>query len=176
MAAILLLVVGGVALVVFLTQRGSDDFPDTVLGYERLHGEAADRAERAVEDVRIADIEIRAAVYGIGDQPHLFAAVYDNYPEGVDIEAIVQGAAGGAEATGGEIDQGSLQTSEAGGYAFACMTGGGPGFLTPGGPAEQGVMCVFKGEQVGVIVTTHAQDAVLGLTDVRAFVEALEAA
>jgi hypothetical protein len=35
---------------------------------------------------------------------------------------------------------------------------------------------VFQGELVGVLVTTHTEDPTVGLSDVRAFVEALEAA
>ena len=171
--AILLL---AVALVVFLTQGGSDGFPDSALGYERLHNEDADRAESAIEGIKIGDVEIRGAVYGSGDEPQLFAAVYENYPEGIDAGAIIQGAAGGAEASGGEVDQGSLQSAESGGYSFACMSGGGPGFLIPGGPSRQGVLCVFQGELVGVVVTTHTLNPTLGLADARAFVEALESA
>ena len=56
------------------------------------------------------------------------------------------------------------------------MSGGGPGFLIPGGPIRQGVLCVFQGELVGVVVTTHTGNPTLGLEDVRAFAEALEAA
>ncbi len=172
--AILLL---AVALVVFLTQGGSDGFPDSALGYERLHNEDADRAESVIEGIKIGDVEIRGAVYGTGDEPQLFAAVYENYPAGVEAEAIIQGAASGAEASGGEVDQGSLQSAQSGdGYSFACMSGGGPGFLIPGGPSRQGVLCVFQGELVGVVVTTHTQNPTLGLADARAFVEALEAA
>ena len=174
--AILLLAVGAVALVVALTQGGSDGFPDTALGYERLHDEGAERAESAVEDIEIGDVEIRGAVYGNGVEPELFAALYENYPAGVETEAIMQGAAGGAEASGGVVDQESVQSAESGGYSFACMSGGGPGFLIPGGPSRQGVLCVFQGELVGVLVTTHTEDPTLGLADVRAFVEALEAA
>jgi hypothetical protein len=171
--AILLL---AVAFVIFLTRGGSDGFPDAALGYERLHNEDAERAESAVEDVKIGDVEIRGAVYGSGDEPELFAALYENYPAGVEAEAIMQGAAGGAEASGGEVDQESMQSAESGGYSFACMSGGGPGFLIPGGPSRQGVLCVFQGELVGVLVTTHTENPILGLADVRAFVEALEAA
>lgn len=164
------------ALVIFLMRSGSDGFPDSALGYERLHNEDAERAERAIEGTEIGDVEIRGAVYGTGDEPQLFAALYENYPAGLDAEAIVQGAAGGAEATGGEVDQGSLRSARSGGYSFACMSGGGPGFLIPGGPSRQGVLCVFQGELVGVLVTTHTGNPALGLEDKRAFVEALEAA
>jgi hypothetical protein len=171
--AILLL---AVALVIFLMRAGSDGFPDSALGYERLHSEDADRAERAVEDIRVGDVEIRGAVYGSGDEPELFAALYENYPAGVEAETIIQGAASGAETSGGAVDQGSLRSAASGGYSFACMSGGGPGFLIPGGPSRQGVLCVFQGELVGVLVTTHTEDPTLGLAAVRAFVEALEAA
>jgi hypothetical protein len=174
--AILLLAISAVALVVFLTQGGSDGFPDSALGYERLHNEEAERAESAVEDIEIGGVEIRGAVYGSADEPELFAALYENYPAGLDAEAIMQGAAGGAEDSGGEIDQESLRSAESGGYSFACMSGGGPGFLIPGGPSRQGVLCVFQGGLVGVLVTTHTEDSTLGLVDVREFVEALEAA
>jgi len=163
--ATLLLLAGIGALIVYLTQRGSDGFPG-----------GAERAERAVEDIRIGDVEISAALYGTAGSPELFAALYDNYPSGVAAETIIQGAANGAEATGGNIDQESLQVSESNGYSFACMSGGGPGFLVPGGPSEQGVMCVFQGELVGVTVTTRTQEPTVGLSDVQAFVEALEAA
>ena len=174
--AILLLLVGVGALIVYLTQRGSDGFPDQALGYERLHTEEAERAERSVEDIRIGDVEISVALYGTAGDPELLAALYDNYPGGVAAETIIQGAANGAEATGGEVDRESLQLSESNGYSFACMSGGGPGFLVPGGPSEQGVMCVFQGELVGVTVTTRTQEPTAGLSDVQAFVEALEAA
>jgi hypothetical protein len=156
-------------------RSGSDGFPDSALGYERVHNEDAERAERAIEGIEIGDVEIRGAVYGTGDEPQLFAALYENYPAGLDAEAIVQGAAGGAEATGGEVDQGSLRSARSGGYSFACMSGG-PGFLIPGGPSRQGVLCVFLGELVGVLVTTHTGNPALGLEVVRAFVEALDAA
>jgi hypothetical protein len=56
------------------------------------------------------------------------------------------------------------------------MSGGGPGFLIPGGPSRQGVLCVFQGELVGVLVTTHTENPTRGLADVRAFVDALKAA
>jgi hypothetical protein len=125
-----------------------------------------------MEDVRIGEIEIRVAVYGEGDEPRLLAAIYDNYPERVEVEAIIEGAASGAEASGGEVDQRSLQVSESDGYRFACMSGGGPGFLVPGGPSEDGVLCVFVGDTVGLIVTTHTTEPVVGLVDVRSFVEA----
>jgi hypothetical protein len=174
--AIVLLLVGVGALILFFTQGGSDDFPDRVLGYERLHNDVADRAERAMEGIEIGEIEIRVALYGSGDQPQLLAALYDNYPAGVEVDAIIQGAAAGAEASGGDVDQESLQVIDSNGYSFACMSGGGPGFLVPGGASQHGVLCVFLGEHVGLIVTTHTREPFLGLSDAQAFIDALEAA
>jgi hypothetical protein len=174
--AIVLLLVGAGALIVFLAQRGTDGFPDRVLGYERLRTDEADRVEGAMEGIEIGEIEIRVAVYGSGGEPTLLAALYDNYPAGVDVETIIQGAASGAEASGGDVDQDSLQVSDSNGYSYACMSGGGPGFLVPGGSNQQGVLCVFHGENVGLIVTTHSQEPTLGLSDARTFVDALEEA
>jgi hypothetical protein len=174
-AAILLLALAGVALALYLTAR-RDAFPSVVLGYERLSGEQADRVEAAMESIRIGDIEIRAALYGEDGRPRLLAATYGNYPEAADVRAIMQGAAAGAEASGGRIDEASLQISRSGGSAFACVRGRGPGFLVPGGPSERGVMCVFDGDPVGVLVTTHTTDPMIGLIDVREFVEAYRTA
>jgi GNAT superfamily N-acetyltransferase len=95
LVAALVAVVGVVAVVATLAGRG-DGFPDAVLGFERLRGGSAERAEEAMEGIRIGRIEVRAAVYGIGVSPRMVAAIYENYPEGVDVEAIIQGAAGGA--------------------------------------------------------------------------------
>ena len=171
-AAALVAVVGVIAVVAALAGRG-DGFPDAVLGFERLGGESAESAEEAMEGIRIGGIEVRAAVYGIGVSPRMVAAIYENYPEGVDVEAIIQGAAGGAEASGGRVNERSVQLSEGAGYRFACMSGGGPGFLVPGGPSERGVLCVFEGEAVGIVISTHTREPVIGLRGVRAFVEAL---
>ena len=35
------------------------------------------------------------------------------------------------------------------------MTGGGTGFLVPGGASQEGVICVFDGELVGIVVDAH---------------------
>lgn len=174
-AAIILAAVGAVAIVAFLSSDG-DAFPESVLGYERLRGDVAERAQRATEGVRIGEIEIRVAVYGKAGRPKLLAATYENYPEGVDVRTIILGAARGAEAFGGTVDEDSIQISGSDGYGYACMRGQGPGFLIPGGPDEQGVMCVFSGATVGLITTTHTTDPVVGLIDVRSFVEASEVA
>jgi hypothetical protein len=174
-AAAVVAVVGVIAVVTPLAGRG-DGFPDAVLGFERLRGGSAESAEEAMEGIRIGQIEVSAAVYGIGETPRMVAAIYENYPEGVDVEAIIQGAAGGAEVSGGRVNERSLQLSEGAGYRFACMSGGGPGFLVPGGPSERGVLCVFEGEAVGIVISTHTRAPVIGLRGVRAFVEALGSA
>ena len=173
-AAIALLALGAVALVAFLAGSG-DGFPDEALGYERMHDVQADRVESAMEAIRIGDIEISTALYGADGEPHLLAATYENYPQIADAGSIIQGAAAGAESTGGTVDESSLQTSAGDGYTYACMRGGGPGFLVPGGPPQQGVLCVFEGEVVGLVVTTRTTEPIAGLADVRAFVEAYEA-
>lgn len=173
LAAAFVIAVASVVAVSFVLADGDDRFPDSVLGFERLRGESAEGAEEAMEGIRIGQIEIRAAVYGTGEIPRLVAAIYENYPAGVDVNAIIRGAAGGAEASGGRVNERSLRLAEGAGYRFACMSGGGPGFLVPGGPSERGVLCVFEGEAVGIVVSTHTRRAVMGLRDVRAFVEAL---
>ena len=173
-AGIVLLAVGAVAIVAFLSGSG-DGFPDAALGYERMHDEQADRVESAMEAIRIGDIEISTALYGEGGEPRLLAATYANYPEIADAESIIQGAAAGAESTGGTVDESSLETSTAEGYTYACMRGGGTGFLVPGGPSQEGVVCVFDGELVGIVISTRTTDPVAGLADVRSFVEAYEA-
>ena len=173
-AVVVLLAVGAVALVAFLSGSG-DGFPEAALGYERLHDEQADQVESAMEAIRIGDIEISTALYGEGGQPRLLAATYENYPEIADAESIIQGAAAGAESTGGTVDESSLEISTADGYTYACMSGGGTGFLVPGGRSQEGVVCVFDGELVGIIVSTRTTNPVAGLADVQAFVEAYEA-
>ena len=127
-----------------------------------------------MESIRIGEIEIKAALYGEGSEPRLLAAIYEHYPEDVEIEAIIQGAAGGAAASGGRIDQASLQVVESNGAQFACMSGGGPGFLVPGGPSEEGVLCAFSGDPIGLMVTTNTTEPLQGLMDVQAFVGAYE--
>ena len=174
-AALVLLAVGAVAAVAYVSGSG-DGFPDSALGLERLQDEQAERAESAMEAIRIGDIEISVAVYGLGGEPQLLAATYANYPEAAKAEAIIRGAAAGAEAQGGTVDESSLQTSEVDGTAYACMQGSGPGFLIPGGPSDEGVMCVFRGDLVGLLVSTRTTEPNAGLADVRAFVEALEGA
>jgi hypothetical protein len=173
-AGIALLAVAAVALAAYLS-GSRDGFPEAALGYERMNDEQADRVESSMEAIRIGEIEISAALYGEGGEPRLLAATYENYPEIADAESIIQGAAAGAESSGGTVDEASLETSEADGYTYACMRGGGPGFLVPGGPSHEGVLCVFDGELVGVVVSTRTTDPVAGLADVRAFVDAYEA-
>jgi hypothetical protein len=172
-AAIALLAVGAIALVAFLSGSG-DGFPDEALGYERMHDAQADRVESAMEAIRIGEIEISTALYGEDGDPRLLAATYENFPEIADAGSIIQGAAAGAESTGGTVDESTLQTSTGDGYTYACMRGGGTGFLIPGGPPQEGVLCVFEGEVVGIIVTTRTTEPIAGLADVRAFVEAYE--
>lgn len=174
-AAFALLAVGVVAVVACVSGSG-DAFPDTALGLERMDDEQAERAESVIESIRIGDVEIGAALDGQGGEPRLLAATYSNYPEGANAEAIIRGAAAGAEAQGGAVDGSSLQTAESDGYDYACMQGGGPGFLIPGGPSHDGVLCVFHGELVGVLVSTLTTEPIARLADVRAFVEAMAAA
>jgi hypothetical protein len=85
---------------------------------------------------------------------------------------MIEGAASGAVTSGGTVVRRSLQVSESNGYRFACTRGGGPGFLMPGGPRQEGVLCAFDGETVGLFVTTHTREPLVGLTDVRTFVDA----
>jgi hypothetical protein len=173
-AMIALLAVGIIAVVAYLSSAG-DGFPDAALGLERMEDEQAERVESVMEAIRIGDVEISAALYGRGGEPRLLAATYSNYPEPANAEAIIQGAAAGAEAQGGTVDESSLQMSEVDGYTYACMRGGGPGFLVPFGPSDEGVICVFEGDLVGVVVSTRTTEPIAGLADVRAFVEAYEA-
>jgi len=173
--AILLLVVGAVSLFLFLRSRG-DGFPDEVLGYQRLRGGAAKQAEDFFESIEIGELRIRAAVYTDGTAPRLVAVLYDNYPAAVSATQLIQGASTGMEGSGGLVDESTLQTIESGGYQYACVEAGGPGFLVPGGANEEGVLCVFSGETVGLVITTHANVATLGLQDVQAFVEAFRSA
>jgi hypothetical protein len=140
-----------------------------------MHDEQADRVESAMEAIRIGEVEISTALYGEGGEPHLLAATYANFPEIADAGTIIQGAAAGAESTGGTVDESSLQTSAGDGYTYACMRGGGSGFLVPGGPSQEGVLCAFEGDLVGIIVTTRTTEPIAGLVDVRSFVEAYEA-
>jgi hypothetical protein len=172
--AILLLLVGAGAVIVFLTQRG-DGFPDSILGYGRLRGGAAETAEQFFESIRIGDLRIRAAVYTDGRAPRLVAVIYDNYPEGVDVSTLIRGASSGMEGSGGSVDDSSIQTAEGAGSRYACVEAGGPGFIVPGGAAEDGVLCVFTGDDVGLVITTHSATAIGGLQDVRAFDDAFPA-
>jgi hypothetical protein len=174
-AAVVLVAVGAVSAVAYLSGSRGGGFPETVLGYERIHGGEADRVESAVGSIRLGEIEIRAALYGDAGEPRLLAATYGNYPPEASFDGIVQGAAAGAEASGGTVDEASLQTIEADGYRLGCLRGEGPGFLVPGGPIERGVLCVFQGEHTGVLITTHTTEPTLGLAEVRSFVEAYEA-
>jgi hypothetical protein len=165
-----------VATVVVIAETGGDGFPDDVLGYERLHGGEADRAEQVMEGIRVGDLEISAAVYGEGDTARLVAVIYGNYPRNVQIGSIVDGMSTGMESSGGTVDQASLETAHGGGYRFACVEASGPGLLVPGGPSEDGVACVFSGEATGLVITTHSTISITGLQDVRAFVDAYRAA
>ena len=174
-AGLVLLAVGAVAVVAYVSGSG-DGFPDAALGLERMRDEQAQRVESAMEAIRIGDIEIDAALYGLGGEPQVLAVTYSDYPEGANAETIMNGAAAGAEAQGGTVDESSLQTSDFDGYTLACMRGAGPGFLVPAGPSDEGVLCVFDGDRVGLVVSTRTTEPIAGLADLRAFVESLEAA
>ena len=175
MLAIVLLAVAAVAVLLFLRTRG-DGFPDEVLGYERLRGGAAKTAEEFFESIEIGELRIRAAVYTDGTAPRLIAVIYENYPAAVNAPQLIQGASSGMEGSGGAVEEASMETIEVDGYEYACVEAGGPGFLVPGGITEEGVLCVFTGETVGLVITTHSNVATLGLQDVQAFVGAFRSA
>ena len=172
--AILGVIVVGV-VVAIIVSRG-DGFPDRVLGYQRLHGGAAERAERVMESIRIDDLELNAAVYGEGGTPRLVAVIYGNYPAGVDIDVIVDGMARGMKRSGGRVEKGSLEKTGGPGNRFACVEASGPGLLVPGGPDEAGVACVFQGASTGLVITTHSSRSDSGLRDARAFYDAYRSA
>ena len=119
-----------------------------------------------MEAIRIGDIEISTALYGEGGDPpprRDLRELPGDRRRGVDHP----GGGRGGGSTGGSVDESSLETSTADGYTYACMAGGGTGFLVPGGPTQEGVVCVFDGELVGIVISTHTTDPVAGLADVR---------
>ena len=150
---VLVAVVGALAL-----NRKGGGFPDSLGGQPRLTTDAAKQLERSFSNTKIQGTTFEAAVYGSGGQPQ-------------DILVLIHGLPSQIQQMSGDEFFSGLGSSFAGGFSGP---GGGPVDLTSGaratvggvdhacaavtGSSGGGVICVFKGKTVGIVILQNYAD------------------
>jgi hypothetical protein len=158
------IVVSAVVLValfalVVLKFKGTD-FPDSLAGQPRQTSDAAKQFEATMADTKIQGVSFEAATYGVGSEPQEVLLLFHGLPSSVQQMSGAQffpgfGASvanGFAAAGGGQgIDFATAVQASVDGVDHECApissaTGAG------------GVLCLFKGETVGLLLLSNYAD------------------
>jgi hypothetical protein len=172
------IVVGLVALLaagLFMLHRG-DGLPDSIAGLQRLETAEAETFEQTLSATEFSGITFRGAMYGTNGQPQLIVELFEGVPDYVmdgPLDDFFGGAAGGfANGSGGSVDLSSRMSETRDGVQYVCASFQGGIAPIPGAPSG-GALCVWSGEDLGLIVSIRSADPRAALDDAQLTHEAV---
>ena len=164
--AALLLVAGATAFL----HRG-DGFPATIGGLPRMHTQVAKDFEDAIARAESGGVRMRGAMYGSNsDVPELIVERFDGAPVSSlqdTPDAFFDEVARGFESTSNttvDTTDKAAQTIDAVYYACASVHPSS----TTAGVSTDGALCMWEGEDIGIVVTLRTSDPTSAIADVQA--------
>jgi hypothetical protein len=162
-----LVVTGAVAMA--LTGGSGGALPDAIDGVPRMHTPEAEAFERTLNGMTIADMSFSGAMYGDGVSPDLVVELISGVPDearAAPMDTFFSGAATGIASTSG----GTIRVEEAveardGDVEYRCA----PLELPAGtaGLTGSGVLCMWRGRDIGILITLRTGDASAAVEDAR---------
>jgi hypothetical protein len=152
-AGAVVLVVAAAAAFTFL--RGGGGLPDELAGLPRSNSEIATQLEEALSGIEIMGVSFDVGFYGDGLEPQIVLMVFEGLPDelaSAPSDMFFEGFASGFASTSGGATVGfdAAVQRTADGVDYMCAPVEGP---------ESGVVCLFRGEGVGMLVTQTTTDA-----------------
>ncbi len=136
------------------------DFPDSLAGQPRQTSDAAKQFEATVASTKIQGVSFEAATYGAGSEPQEVLLLFHGLPSSVQQMSGAEFFAGvGASVANGFASAGGGQSID---FAAAAHTsdGGVDHECAPitGSSGTGGVLCLFKGDSVGLLLLRNYAD------------------
>lgn len=154
-----------IGAVTFVLHRG-DGFPGSIGGLPRMSTAVAKNFESTVSSTRIGGVRMRGAMYGSGALPQLIVERFDGLPD-----AYLQGSAGeffdqaarGFEATSGTtVDTAGMVSQTIDSVAYQCAA---VHPSTTSSSSFNGALCMWKGADLGLLVTLRTSDPTAAIGD-----------
>ncbi len=165
-----LLVIAAVTLVL---HRG-DGFPEAIGGLPRLHSAVATQFESTLASTQIGGVHMRGAMYGNGVLPQLiverFDGVPDTYLQGSASDFFDQAARGFETTSGTTVDTADMVSQTIDAVVYQCAS---VHPSTTSTSSFNGALCMWKGADLGLLVTIRTNDPAAAIADVRSTYTAL---
>jgi hypothetical protein len=162
-----------VGAVTFVLHRG-DGFPDSIGGLPRLHSAVAKDYESSISRTQINGVRMQGAMYGVGDLPQLiverFDGVPDAYLQGSSSDFFDQAARGFEATSGATVDTANTVSQTIDSVAYECAA---VHPSTTSGTSINGALCMWKGADLGLLVTLRTSDPATAIADARSTYMAL---
>lgn len=174
--AIIAIVCAGVLLVVLTTlmlHRG-DGLPESIAGFPRIHSDQVRAIEEALAHTEVAGVTFQVAMYGNAETPTLILERFNGVPDvyvNATSEQIFDDSVRGFEATSyatADAEGKVTRTIDAVSYTCASIR---PESASQ--PTLTGSLCVWKGDDLGILVTLRTTDPTAAIDDVHSAYESL---
>jgi hypothetical protein len=160
-SVVVALVVLAVAGVTLLGGHGAPSFPDTLGGQPRATGGVADQVESALSDYKVQGMTVDVALYGPEQDPSVMLMLIEGAPDVVKtmsrdefFDTFSTGFASGfAGATGQRVDFTTGLKETRGDADYLCAASS-----ATVGATSSGAVCVFRGDVLGVLLTSSTSD------------------
>lgn len=162
------------AVLTTLVLRRGDGFPESIAGLPRIHSGQVRAVEEALADTEVAGVTFQIAMYGNADIPALIVERFEGVPDAYlneTSEQIFDDSVRGFEATSyTTADTEGKVTRTIGAVSYTCAS------IRPESasqPTPSGSLCVWKGTDLGVVVTVRTTDPTAAIDDVYSAYESL---
>jgi hypothetical protein len=169
LALVVVALVATSAVAFALTRGSGGELPDSIDGVPRMHTAEANAFEHVMDGMTMADMSLSGAMYGDGETPDLVLELISGVPaeaRSVPMDVFFsQAGAGLAANSGGSVREAEAVEATDGGVEYRCA----PLDLPPGAPGEAGtgVLCMWKAQDIGIVVTFRTGDPSAAVEDAR---------
>jgi hypothetical protein len=153
------------AIVVARSGGASDGLPEEVAGLPRLDSGMGKQLEEMISSIEVMDMHIDGAVYGADDQPQIMLEVFRDLPPGAEnlsARGVFTGASSGLGGSGAVVDESRIVDRTVGSVDVSCapfdLGGTSASFIG----ARGGVMCVWNGQTLGVLLDLRLDGGSVG--------------
>jgi hypothetical protein len=163
---IVALIVAG-AVAIFLTRDASGGLPEEIDGLPRLHTAEAQALQDAVEGQEVEGLSISTAMYGDSVSPKLVVGVFAGLPpelRSAPMDGVFTVLATALTSQGGSLHPEEAVTATDGGTEYRCAPVDAP---AGAGPPETGVLCMWRDDDIGIVLTFRTGDASAAVADAR---------
>lgn len=174
------IVVLGTAIVagtIALLQRDRvPGLPESVGGFRLVRGEVAEQMQKTIDAMMPDEVRVHIGMYGDEIDPQVIVFHFERgfeISDGTPLDAVLEGAASniaGAPFGGASVDLTAETQAFEGGTDYLCAPIRSTSVLAP----YDGVLCLWRGDSVGLVVSFHASDPSSVLDQTKTVAEAID--